>query len=98
MNEAVAQIAVHAIAERIGVHVTAKLTAGDAPSLDIVPADAHPNDSFVVRFSPGWRAAEAEFIPGRYAAPMISQMGAAGPDCRSALVAFASALTCARPA
>ena len=92
MNDAIVNFVAEAIHQRIGVPVHAQMNAGPPPTLDISPSDAHPNDAFSVRFSPGWRAAEAEFMPGRFAAPLIAQMGTAPPDAKSALAAFASAL------
>ncbi len=92
MNDAIVSFVVEAIHHRIGVPVQAQMNAGPPPTLDISPSDAHPNDAFSVRFSPGWRAAKAEFMPGRFAAPLIAQMGTAPPDSRSVLVAFATAL------
>lgn len=92
MNEAIKYIAVDVVRQRIGLYIKASLNPGDPPSLDLLPSEAHPHDSFAVRFSPGWRSAEAEFIPGKFAAPLIAQMGAADSDSKSALVAFALAL------
>ncbi len=92
MNEAIVSFVVEAIHQRIGVPVQAQINPGPPPMLDISPSDAHPNDAFSIRFSPGWRAAEAEFVPGRFAAPLIAQMGTAQADSRSALAAFATAL------
>jgi 5-methylcytosine-specific restriction enzyme A len=92
MNKAVIHFAVDSIHQRIGVPVEAKLNPGESTSLDLLPSNVHPHDTFVVRFSPGWRTAVAEFIPGKFAAPLIAQMGEAGSDSRSALIAFASAL------
>lgn len=92
MNKAILSFTTESIFNRIGVRVRAHDNSGDFPSMDIVPADAHPNDSFAVRFSPRWRSAEAEFIPGKFAAPLISQMGKADISNKSIFTAFAYAL------
>jgi len=92
MNVAIVSFLVEAIHERTGVPVQARVNEGPPITLDISPSDAHPNDAFSVRFSPGWRAAEAEFMPGNYAAPLIAQMGAAPPESSSTFAAFAAAL------
>lgn len=92
MNRAVASLALDAIQRRIGVPVQVHLDEEPPGALEISPADVHPNDSFSVRFSPGWRAAEAHFLPGMFAAPLVEQMGHAPADARSVFVAFATVL------
>jgi len=92
MNQALVQFAVDAVSSRLGLAVQGELKTGDDVTLELFPAEEHPNDSFIVRFSPGWRTAEADFIPGTFSAPLITQMGLAGGENRSAFVAFASAL------
>jgi 5-methylcytosine-specific restriction protein A len=92
MNDAIVSFAVKTIHQRIGVPVHAQINVGPPTALVISPDDTHPNDSFSIRFFPGWRAAEAEFIPGGFSAPLVSQMGKAPLDSRNVLAAFASAL------
>lgn len=92
MNEVIAKFAKDAILRRIGVTVRAGLTDENPPSLAIVPSDGHPNESFTVIFTPGWRSAEASFVPGKFAAPLLAQMGEASEEAKSAVAAFAAAL------
>lgn len=88
--------AVDAVHRRIGVPVEATLIPGGEPSLALVPSGVHQHDSFAVRFSPGWRAAMAEFVPGKFAAPLIPLMGKADSGSRSTFAAFADALKARR--
>lgn len=92
MNDAIANFAAGVIRQRMGVAVEAQIVQGQPPVLNITPLDAHPNDAFTIRFIPGWRTAEVDFIPGRFAAPLVAQMGKAASEGRSVLAAFASAL------
>jgi 5-methylcytosine-specific restriction protein A len=93
MNETLADFAVDIVQKRIGLAINATLNPVEPTFLDLCPSDVHPNESFTVRFSPGWRTAEVEFIPGKFSAPLIAQMGMAGFDSQSVLVAFAHALS-----
>lgn len=92
MKDPILKFAVDSIYGKIGIAVEAKSDPTDPVSFDLIPSDSHPNDSFTVRFSLNWRTATAEFIPGKFATPLIEQMGSAGSDGKSALIAFASAL------
>lgn len=96
MNEALAQFTADVIRQRIGVTVQVKLNQETEPSLELIPADGHPNDTFTLRFHPGWRIADVEFIPGKFSAPLIAQMGHADINNSSAFVALASALNSRR--
>lgn len=92
MNETLADLAVEIVRQRIGIATNVRLNQSEPTSLELFPADVHPNESFALRFTPGWRSAEVEFVPGRFASPLIAQMGMAGPDSQSLLAAFAHAL------
>lgn len=92
MKEIVVKFAVDILLQRIGVHVKAHNILGESPCIELFPADVDPHDSFSVRFTPGWRSAEAEFVPGKFAAPLIEQMGAADSENKSTFIAFACAL------
>jgi len=92
MTKEAIEFAAEVVTQRIGVAVQPKWIDEIDGSLELAPVDLHPHDSFIVRFTPKWRTAEAAFEPGKFAAPLISQMGNAGPDNRSAFLAFAAAL------
>ncbi len=92
MNSVIASFAAQAISQRIGIPVEANLLSDGMACLDLNPSGSHPNDAFAIRFALGWRSAAAEFLPGKYAAPLMAQMGTASSDGKSALIAFASAL------
>src|SRR4051812_45606684 len=88
-----AKFAVHVIMDRVGLAVAGKLSNdADGPYCDFVPSDGHPNDSFTVRLQLGWRHAEARFIAGKFAAPLIGQMARCDSEAREIFATFASAL------
>lgn len=89
MNNEIIKIACDIIFNRTGISVDSRLTDGKTQSLDIFPSNMDENDSFIIRFSPGWRSAEASFIPGKFAAPLISQMGTAKSETTSMFSALA---------
>ena len=93
MNKAITEFAADTISSHIGLPVQPDLDPpGSAQGFSLTPSDVHPNDTFAIHFRPGWRKAEAEFVPGMFAAPLIRQMGNAPDEGKSAFVAFASAL------
>lgn len=93
MNANTVKFAVRVIADRVGLAVAGRLgTDKDGQFCDFVPADSHPNDSFTVRLQLGWRSAETRFIAGKFAAPLVAQMGRCGSEARQTFAAFASAI------
>lgn len=97
MNPAIPQFVERLIAVRIGlrVHVTPQADK-DGEFLDISLEEMHPATSFLVRFRPGWRSAEATFVPGTFAAPLIAQMAASATEGRKTFKAFVAALVAKR--
>jgi 5-methylcytosine-specific restriction protein A len=82
---------------RVGLTVVATPQMDkDGEFLDISLAESRPANSFVVRFRPGWRRAEASFIPGTFAAPLIAQMGNASTEGRQTFKAFVDSLIARR--
>lgn len=92
MNESVIQFAVESVEQRVGIPVEGHPHAGEDLSFDLLPVGPHPNESFSVRFTAGWRTAEAKLIPGKFSAPLIAQMGESVSESSSAVAAFAQAL------
>ena len=93
MNANTVKFAVHAIGDRVGLAVTGTLgTDNEGQFCDFVPVDGHPNDSFTARLQLGWRSAEARFIAGKFAAPLVAQMARCGAEARQTFATFVSAL------
>jgi 5-methylcytosine-specific restriction protein A len=91
MNTSVAEYAAGIVARRLGLPVSAALTAHDR--LVLTPSDIHKNDGFSVEVQTNWRTAEVRFSPGKFARPLIARMGEAGAEARAAFSALASAAT-----
>jgi 5-methylcytosine-specific restriction protein A len=93
MNPNMVKFAAHVILDRVGLAVAGKLASDGAGQFcDLVPTDAHPNDSFTVRFQVGWRSAEVSFVAGKFAAPLVAQMGHSSVEAKEIFRTFASAL------
>jgi 5-methylcytosine-specific restriction protein A len=93
MNKKAAEFAVHAIADRVGLSVQGKLIPdADGAFCEFVPTDGHPNETFIVRFRLGWRSAEASFVAGNYAGPLIASMGKCSEEARQTFTAFANGI------
>lgn len=54
--------------------------ASGYPGIDLRPVEAHSNESFLIALDLGWRSLELRFLPGPFAGPLISEMGAVGQD------------------
>lgn len=90
MNRRTAEFAVHAIADRVGLSVQGKVVPdADGAFCEFLPSDGHPNETFVVRFRLGWRSAEASFVAGNFAGPLIASMGKCSEEARQTFTAFA---------
>ena len=90
MNSDTLKFVIHQVADRIGLAINARMVnSTDGQACECVPADGHPNESFAIRFNLNWRSAEAVFVPGRFSAPLIQQMGASGSDGRQTFASFA---------
>ena len=97
MNSSITQFVERLIATRVGLSVVTTLQLDkDGEYLDISLTQSHPVNSFIVRFRPGWRSAEAVFVPGTFAAPLIKQMGNASTEGRKTFMTFLGALVARR--
>jgi 5-methylcytosine-specific restriction enzyme A len=92
MTDELRSYAIDSVGKRIGISVQGELKRENGHCLELTPVGIHPHDSFIVSFIPRWRIVEALFVPGKFAGPLIAQMGGAGAESRSAFIAFASAL------
>ena len=93
MNSRTAEFAVHAVADRVGLSVQGKIIPdANGAFCEFVPADGHPNETFVVRFRLGWRSAEASFVAGNFAGPLIASMGKCSEEARQTFTAFANGI------
>ena len=93
MNIKTVEFAVHAIADRVGLSVQGKIVPdADGAFCEFIPADGHPNETFVVCFRLGWRSAEASFVAGNFAGPLIASMGKCGEEARQTFTAFANGI------
>lgn len=89
MNKKTAEFAVHTIADRVGLSVQGRIVPdADGSFCEFLPADGHPNETFLVRLRLGWRSAEASFVAGNFAAPLIASMGKCGEEARQTFTAF----------
>jgi 5-methylcytosine-specific restriction protein A len=93
MNDDTAKFAVHQVADRIGLAITARhKTSADGPAFEFLPVDFHPNDSFAVQFNLRWRSAEAVLVPGQFSAALIQQMGQSSIEGKQVFSSLAKAL------
>ena len=93
MNRKTAEFAVHAIAERVGLSVRGEvISADDGVFCEFIPTDGHPNETFSIRFRLGWRSAEASWVAGNFAGPLIASMGKCGEEARQTFAAFADGI------
>lgn len=87
MNSAIATHVGASVARRTGIPVAAVLTA---PSLiRLEPSGYGRHEAFVVELRTGWRNAEAAFVPGTFAMPLLRNLAQAGPEGRIAFAALA---------
>lgn len=97
MNQELADFAVRVVATRLGIAVTVKEGwESEEEFWDFAPDGGHPNESFVIRFRPGWRGAQAQFIAGEFARELIRRMGHCSDEGRDAFVAFVRGAQAAR--
>ena len=91
MNRKMAEFAVHAVEDRVGISVMGKIIPDSNGSFcELSPAEGHANETFVVRFRLGWRSAEASFVAGNFAGKLIASMGKCSEEARQSFTAFAN--------
>jgi len=77
------------IMQKLGLRFTTQVADGE---MTISPSEHHPNESFSIRFVPGWRSADAFLSPGAFAGTMVRSMGQTGPNEKLLFAGYASAL------
>jgi 5-methylcytosine-specific restriction protein A len=77
------------IMQKLGLRFTTEVSGGE---MIISPSDHHPNESFSIRFAPGWRSADAYLSPGTFAGTMVRSMGQAGANEKLLFGGYVSAL------
>jgi 5-methylcytosine-specific restriction enzyme A len=94
MKESTAGFIVHAIGDRVGVGIQARIKSdSDGSYFELIPVDIHPNEGFTVQFRLGWRSVEAVFIPGIFSGQLITRMGECDLEARQTFSAFAAAVS-----
>ena len=93
MKESTAKFAVHAVGERVGIAVAAKIiNERDGGYVELAPNDFHPNEGFTVQFRPGWRSAEAVLVFGPFSGQLIARMGESDMQAKKTFGVFAAAM------
>jgi 5-methylcytosine-specific restriction protein A len=85
-----ADYAARLVADRLGIPCEARLANG---AVEIAPTGVDANEGFAVRFEKGWRSAEANFVPGKFAKPLIRKMGEAPRQSRQIFSALIERLS-----
>lgn len=68
---------------KFGLPVKAVVNAGaEGQHILLIPEGVHPNDGYMVDIQVGWRNLYMQFIPGKFAADLVRQMGKCGPEGR----------------
>jgi 5-methylcytosine-specific restriction protein A len=81
---------------RFGLDLTGVSGEGaEGPFVEFHPGDIHPNEGFVIRVTFGWRSVDAQFVPGPWAASLLTEMGGADPEKLATFSGIAKALTTA---
>jgi 5-methylcytosine-specific restriction enzyme A len=89
MRPSDAEYAAGLVARRLGLPVKAEMISVDR--LVLTPTEIHENEGFSVDVRTTWRTAEVQFVPGRFARPLIEKMGQARAEGMAAFVALATA-------
>ena len=94
MNPCVIDFAITAVTRKTGIQV--RLCSQNSSAFELEPVGGHPNESFAIKFTVGWRSATTEVVWGSFSAPLINQMGTANPAGMALAAAFASAMATGR--
>lgn len=69
------------LVSKFGLAVKATTHSGsDGQHVIIEPEDVHPNEGFAISILVGWRSLNIEFVPGKFAADLISYMSSASVE------------------
>jgi 5-methylcytosine-specific restriction protein A len=85
MNTGSCELVSALVLRKLGLHVSAEVAAGE---MNIWPAGYDRAESFAVRFTPGWRSADARLVPGNFAGATVRAMGEAGPAAKILFAAY----------
>lgn len=77
------------ILQRLGLRVDGVVREGE---MSVAPTGHHSNETFTVKFRPGWRSADAILVPGPYAGLVVRSMGEAPYDAKLLFTGYVSAL------
>ena len=88
MNSAVATHVGATVARRTGIPVAASLEGPEV--IRLVPFGYGKHEAFAVELRTGWRNAEAVFVPGNFAMPLVRNLGNATTEGRIAFAALAA--------
>lgn len=84
------------LVDRFGLDLAGTQGEGaDGPFVEFHPRDIHPNEGFVIRVTIGWRSVDAQFMPGPWAASLLTEMGGADAVKMETFSSLAKALTSA---
>lgn len=93
MNIKYLKFAVDMVADRLGLAVSANVKSdANGEYVEYSPADAHPNEAFILRFRPGWRSVEIHLALGQFSGPLVSQMARCSADQKKMFALFAAAM------
>lgn len=87
MNSAIATHVGASVARRTGIPVAVSLATPDL--IRLVPSGYGRHEAFEIELRMGWRSAEAVFVPGAFAMPLVRNLGQAGMEGRIAFAALA---------
>lgn len=68
-----ADFTAHIVAHRLGIPCTVHALNN---LISVAPTGIDANDGFSIQFQRHWRSAEASFVPGKFARPLLRKMGA----------------------
>lgn len=89
MNAGSAEQVSQLILQKLGLRVDAGVSDG---AMTITPSGYHSSEAFSLRFSPGWRSADAILLPGTFAGSTVRAMGEASGDAKSLFTGYTAAL------
>jgi 5-methylcytosine-specific restriction enzyme A len=80
------------LSNHYGVGIGASLHQDNTgQTIEFRPTDLDRNEGFAIAVRLGWRNIEAIYLPGTYSAPLISAMGQAADECKTAFSELAQA-------
>ncbi|WP_395745125.1 HNH endonuclease [Prosthecobacter sp.] len=77
------------VQRKLGLQLSGEVSDGQ---MLLWPSAFHENESFSLRFKPGWRSAEAMLTPGTFAGEMVRSMGACSASAKLLFSSYAQSL------